>query len=262
MQHLKSEKGKTGKKWSVLGVRASGGIHDENALSSQHVWGGAGGKGGDVAAQKGNGKKSKGGKGKFGKGSKGKWNGNGKGYQNYSNSNYNQRYPGKVVGKGLNAFNNDYYEAWGDDAYNGYNGDGNGWWGDEWFLGNGMNVMMMLERDSAGGDKESETEATDTELQIRITGERGPLRGTRRVEPIKFCNKFNALQDIDDEDECEEDAQDEASALQTTDCEDADKTLPNINQTNDNDNDAKRLNVQKWLVDTKSAQVEPMMMKL
>ena len=172
------------------------------------------GKGGEVAALKGGGKKGYKGKGQIGKGYKGKWNGNGKGYQSYKYDKYNQRYLGKAVGKGLNAFNNDYYDAWGEDMYSGCGVDNNNWWGEDWSQGNGMNVMMMLESGNASeesGKKSEEVENKKTAKAMKIAGERDPSKGTRRVEPILLCNKYNALQKHEDEDyqiEVEENATD------------------------------------------------------
>ena len=102
---------------------------------------------GTVAALKGGKQGNDKGTGKFGKGKnkgngKGKW---GKGYNSNYNYSYNYRSPGKGVGKGLNKFDEDWYNAWGAD-YNDYNdydhyGDDYNNWG-----GHIGNVTMMLER--------------------------------------------------------------------------------------------------------------------
>ena len=85
---------------------------------------------GDVSALKG-GKKGKGGKGKGWKGYKGKYDGKGRG--NFNNYNYNNcaKSPGKAIGKGLNNFNYDYQDAWGEELSNGWGADGDDWWTDE-----------------------------------------------------------------------------------------------------------------------------------
>ena len=157
------------------------------------------GKGGEVAALTGGGKKGKVGKGKGGKGGKGKWNG--KGNQHYrTNCNYNDQSPGKAVGKGLNNFDMEYFDARGDEL-NGYGGgDASNWWHEDWSNGTGMNLMMMLER--------AKPERNDPEEKTaEVTGERDPLRCTKKIEPIALSNTFNALQnndDTDSEDENEE----------------------------------------------------------
>ena len=73
---------------------------------------------------------------------KGKWNGGGKHNQGKGCNTYYYRSRGKGLGKGLNNFDADYYDAWGDEM-NQCSGDNSNWWGKEW--SNGMNVMMMLE---------------------------------------------------------------------------------------------------------------------
>ena len=95
------------------GNAGSGDTQGANAPSTWHAWGEV--PGGDVAALKGAGKKGKGGKGKGWKGGKGKWNGKGNYNYNYryNNNNNYQRFIGKVVGKGLNNFENEYWNAWG-----------------------------------------------------------------------------------------------------------------------------------------------------
>lgn len=75
------------------------------------------GKGGHVVAPKGTGENGKTGKGRSGKGSMGKRIGNGNGYQGYRYNNHYKRSPGKAVGKCLNNYEADYYEARGDDPY-------------------------------------------------------------------------------------------------------------------------------------------------
>ena len=55
-----------------------------------------------------------------------------------------------------------------------------------------MNLMMMLER--------GELERSEDEKTAEITGERDPLRGTKKNKPITLSNKFNALQNNDDTD--------------------------------------------------------------
>ena len=153
---------------------------------------------------KGAGKTGKGGKGKGNKGGKGKWNG--KGGYNYKYNNYYPRSFGKAVGKGLNNFENEYWNVWGQD-----NGDGSNWWSEEWMPGSGMSLMMMLE----GGGESIEQKNTkvkvvedkrQTEKQkAKTAGEFDPLKNAERRELIKLQNKFEALYekdgDIDDEDE-------------------------------------------------------------
>ena len=136
-----------------------------------------------MAALKGNGKKGKG-KGKWGKGYKGKWNGGGKVGKGYNYSNYFPRSPGNGVGQGLNVFNNDYWDAWGDDPQS-RQGDESNWYSD-WSYGNGMNVMMMLERGSE--EKGDEKDEKKTKAMSKATGERDPFRNTKRAKPIALHN--------------------------------------------------------------------------
>ena len=150
----------------------------------------------EVAALNGSGEKGGGGKGKGYKADKGKWNGKGNQNYNYKYNNYNCKSPGKVVGKGLNMFDADYFNTWGDESSGQWPGGSSNWWSDDWSSGSGMNLMMMLERGLEA--KEKDRQAT------KISGERDPLFGAKRGEPITLLNKLEALQtenDIDDENE-------------------------------------------------------------
>ena len=133
------------------------------------------------------------------KGGKGKWNGKGKPYYKYNNSYYNS--PGKAVGKGLNNVDTIYYNAWGEELYECWNGESCNWWNDDWSNGNAMNLMMMLER---GSERNNNNDSLGT---TKNTGERDPLLGRKKSEPITLLNKFGALEtdsDTDDEEEDEE----------------------------------------------------------
>ena len=153
-------------------------------------------------ALKGKGKKGKG-KGKWGKGYKGKWNGGGKVGKGYNYYNSYQRSSGKGVGKGLNVFDNDYWDAWGEEPQS-WQGDDNNWYND-WSYGNGMDVMMMFERgcEREGDDKEENEKNLKT--MTKATGERDPLRNIERAKPIALHNKYEKLlEDLDNEDDDEE----------------------------------------------------------
>ena len=167
-----------------------------------------GGNGGDVAALKGTGQKGKGGKGKGSKGGNCKWNGKGNYHYNYryniNNNNNNNNYPrslGKVIGKGLNNFDAEYWNVWGNESGHYWDGDEN-WWSEEWMFASGMNLMMMFERGSGEitiiGDEIKKN--TKKEKQIgkhvtKTTGEFDSLRNIRRVEPIILKNKYEILRD-------------------------------------------------------------------
>ena len=122
-------------------------------------------------------------KGWFGKNNKGKGKGKckwGKGY-NYNNS---YRSPGKGVGKGFNEFNDDWYNAWGDESLNDYNYH----YGDDYGGNHGGslgNVTMMLERGT--DDKTNENKIKE---QINFTGEHDPLLNTRRARPTTTHNRY------------------------------------------------------------------------
>ena len=149
------------------------------------------GKGSDLAALKGLGKKGKGGKGKGFKGGKGKWNG--RGNYSYKYNNQFQRSPGKAIGKGLNNFDADYWNAWGSDNNDYWSGDNENWWGEDWTPGSGMNLMMMLER---GGEeivnesikiaKTVKETKQNKKPETKTTGEFDPLRNAKQVEPISL----------------------------------------------------------------------------
>ena len=64
-----------------------------------------------------------------------------------------------------------------------------------------MNLMMMLER---GSERNNNNDSLGT---TKNTGERDPLLGRKKSEPITLLNKFGALEtdsDTDDEEEDEE----------------------------------------------------------
>ena len=100
---------------------------------------------------------------------------------------------------GLNTFDMEYYNAWGDAAYGNYSRDGDDWWFGEWMNNNDMNVMMMIER---GGETERQDNAEEADARLtKIVGERDPLKGTRRARPIELQNKYGVFQeDVDSED--------------------------------------------------------------
>ena len=151
-----------------------------------------------MAALKGIGKSKGKGKGKKGKGKKGGWNG-GKGFGNY---NYNYRSPGKGIGKGLNYFDDDYWNAWGDDQWGA--GDGSWNWDGGWPNGGGMgNLTMMLEN---GERKENKKTDNGNGKQSRVkTGEWDALTNTRRNRDVPTHNKFEALRNEDDNDDDSDD---------------------------------------------------------
>ena len=119
--------------------------------------------------------------------------------------------------------------------YNGYSADNNNWWSEDWSQGNGMNVMMLLETGNAcegsekkANEKVNKTDSKTTVLKTKIAGERDPVKGTRRDEPIRLCNKYIALQD-DDED-MDEQTEVETSATDSEDMEYRVKHKPNKRQ--------------------------------
>ena len=107
------------------------------------------------------------------------------------------------MGKGLNHFNYDYQEAWGDELQNGWGNGDDYWWGEDWQQGNGMNVMMMMLEKG----KQCETTDRETEIEterVNFVGEHDRLTNKRRGEPITLHNQFSAFQtniDTDDEDD-------------------------------------------------------------
>ena len=94
-----------------------------------------------------------------------------------------------------------------------------------------MNVMMLLETGDAGERSEKKVNKTDNKTTVsktRIAGERDPMKGAKRDEPILLCNKYIALQD-DDED-TDEQTEVETSAIDSEDVEYRIKHKPNKRQ--------------------------------
>ena len=197
---------------------------------------------GDVAALNGGGKKGKGGKGKWWKGSKGRWNGKGKG--NYHNYNKYARSFGKAIGKGLNNFNYDYQEAWGDDLSGGWGnrgGEDDDWWSENWQKGNGMDVMMMFENGNECSTK-NEGEKGSTVKNAKATGAHDKLTNTERVKPIKLQNSYSVFQfeaESDDDSDGDEDE------------EIANNNRTNAHMHNWTDDSESEQNMHKWTKITK-----------
>ena len=63
----------------------------------------------------------------------------------YNNRNYQS--PGKAVGTGLNNFDTEYFNAWGEDPSGYWLGDNGSWWNEDRSNGNSANLVMMLERE-------------------------------------------------------------------------------------------------------------------
>ena len=150
MLHIKEVNPKMAKVTGNVGSVVSGATHAENARSSLHAWQA---KAGMWLHKKGLVRKAREVKREIRA-----QRANGIGMERAitaTNTTHTIGHPAKVLEKGLNNFDNDYYEAWGDDPYGGWygdNGDDGNW---EWQQGNGMNVMMMLERErerDGGGD--------------------------------------------------------------------------------------------------------------
>ena len=55
--------------------------------------------------------------------------------------------PAKLLEKWLNTFDAEYFDACGDESYGQWLGDNNKRWNDEWSSGNGVHLMMMLEKE-------------------------------------------------------------------------------------------------------------------
>lgn len=72
----------------------------------------------------------------------------------------------KEFGKGLNKFNNEYWDAWGDESQ-GWYGDGSNWYS-AWSQGSGMNVTMMLEK----GEEKEVSNKEERHEDMRTKGDR------------------------------------------------------------------------------------------
>ena len=94
----------------------------------------------------------------------------------------------------MDKFKYDYQDACGDELAKGWGVDDDIRWSEEWQCGNGMNMVMMLERGSeSAAHGESKQKKPNVEVS-KIAGEHGRLTATRRAKPIRLQNKYSAFQ--------------------------------------------------------------------
>ena len=97
-----------------------------------------------------------------------------------------------------------------------WGGEDDDWWNESWQNGNGMNVMMMLERrNDSSAQKEGKKDIFVE--NAKTTGEHDKLTNTQPVKPITLQNKYSALQsEADEDDDADETDADDSNADEHT----------------------------------------------